>query len=586
MAFLVGLNESLTSTRGQILLMDPLHHINKVFALISQEERQRSIHPSHNEVHNSLAFSIRGDQPAQRSINNQAKPRFSSSLPQSRFSVNQVSAMESPLDYPSSGSTSQLSLVSSDPVLANMSAAQCQQLMAYFSNQMAAQKLVSAQQSHGDEAEDKFLKKIGKGSKIDGLYVLQPYNVSTDIFCNKIPAIVWHNRLGHIPQLKLDLLSTKFSLAMDKSKSNSCCYICPMAKQKRLKFPISSTVSAHMFTWVHFLKSKSDGLAVIPSFFHMVAYHKLSAGHFYYVMNVSADTEPSNYKQAVKNHLWIKRKQDGSIEKYKARLVARGFTQQEGIDFIDTFSPVAKLVTVKILLALAAIHNWELHQLDVNNAFLNGDLKEEVFMDIPPGYKYSSVAFSTSRLSSSDHSLFTRGSSSQFLALIVYMDDMIIAGPSSIEIQKDLGKLNFFLGIEIARNSTGIVLSQRQYTLKLLEDAGYLGCKLALLPMDPKAQLNNEEGDLLEDGSEYRRLVGRLFYLTITRPDITYVVHKLSQYVSKPRVPHVRAIHHILRYLKASPGKGIFYSSKSSLAVKDFLDADWGSCPDTRKSTT
>ncbi|XP_012856897.1 PREDICTED: uncharacterized protein LOC105976150 [Erythranthe guttata] len=435
MAFLMGLNESLTSTRGQILLMDPLPPINKVFALVSQEERQRSIHSSHNEVQNSLAFSIRGDQSVQRSVHNQvytsapkrkergfcthcniyghtidkcyklhgyppgykAKPRYSS-LPQSRFSVNQVAAMESPLDYATSGSTSQPPFVSSDPVLANMSAAQCQQLMAYFSNQMAAKKQVSTQQSHGDEAEvahiscvsgiclaaslhesfqphywiidsgasrhicndktlfsslhkvnfarvilpdcslvvveymgdvclsddlilknvfyvpsfkfnlisvsalldrlphtvifdstsfliqDKFLKKIGKGSKID------------------VSATVWHNRLGHIPQLKLDILSTKFSLAMDKPKNNSCCYICPMAKQKRLKFPISSTVSSHMFdlihcdiwgpyrveshngykyfvtlvddysrfTWVHLLKSKSDVLTAIPAFFHMV----------------------------------------------------------------------------------------------------------------------------------------------------------------------------------------------------------------------------------------------------------------------------------------------------------------------------
>ncbi|XP_022848785.1 uncharacterized protein LOC111371108 [Olea europaea var. sylvestris] len=166
-----------------------------------------------------------------------------------------------------------------------------------------------------------------------------------------------------------------------------------------------------------------------------------------------------------------------------------------------------------------------------------------------------------------DYSLFTKGQGDQFIALLVYVDDIVIT----------------------ARSNSGIVISQRHYTLQLLEDTGYLNCKPANAPMDPKTHLSLHEGDLLTDASQYRQLIGRLLYLTISRPDITYAVHKLSQFLSQPRLPHLKAAHHLLRYLKNSPGQGIFFSAKndgSDLKLQAFSDADWGSCVDTRKSTT
>ena len=182
--------------------------------------------------------------------------------------------------------------------------------------------------------------------------------------------------------------------------------------------------------------------------------------------------------------------------------------------------------------------------------------------------------------------------------MLVYVDDIVITGPSLSLINslkeflhtqfklKDLGQLKYFLGFEIARSSQGILLSQRHYALQLLEDTGFLGAKPAPVPMDPKLRLSASDGELLEDASLYRRLVGRLLYLTLSRPDITFAVHQLSQFLSQPRVPHLQAVHYLLRYIKSHPGQGLLFSSTSSLQLRAFSDADWASCKDSRKSIT
>ncbi|XP_073129631.1 uncharacterized mitochondrial protein AtMg00240-like [Henckelia pumila] len=148
-----------------------------------------------------------------------------------------------------------------------------------------------------------------------------------------------------------------------------------------------------------------------------------------------------------------------------------------------------------------------------------------------------------------------------------------------------MGNLKYFLGLEIARSSTGIFLSQRHYTLTLLEDTGFLASKQATVPMKPRVRLTNN-GDLLQDMTQYRQLIGRLLYLTISRPDIIFVVHKLSQYVSRPRTFHLTAVHHLLKYLKSSLGQDVFFPTNSSCRLRAFSDADWAACIDTRKSVT
>ncbi|GKU88743.1 hypothetical protein SLEP1_g2972 [Rubroshorea leprosula] len=150
---------------------------------------------------------------------------------------------------------------------------------------------------------------------------------------------------------------------------------------------------------------------------------------------------------------------------------------------------------------------------------------------------------------------------------------------------KDLGKLKYFLGIEVARHPSGIFLCQRKYTLDILTESRMLGAKPCKFPMEQKLKLNKNEGRTISNPIQYRRLIGRLIYLTITQPDISYAIHILSQFTQEPKQPHMDAAIRVLRYLKSSPGQGIFLLSTSSLHLSAFCDSDWASCPMTRKST-
>ncbi|XP_019056420.1 PREDICTED: uncharacterized protein LOC109116082 [Tarenaya hassleriana] len=138
----------------------------------------------------------------------------------------------------------------------------------------------------------------------------------------------------------------------------------------------------------------------------------------------------------------------------------------------------------------------------------------------------------------------------------------------------------------MARSKLEISISQRKYCLDLIYDSGFLACKPVSTPLDPAIRLSKNSGDPLSDITGYRRLIGRLLYLTITRPDIAYVVHKLSQYLSCPTSAHLSAAQRVVRYLKSNPGQGVFYSVTSSLCLNAFADADWASCLDSRRSVS
>ncbi|CAJ2647171.1 unnamed protein product [Trifolium pratense] len=404
----------------------------------------------------------------------------------------------------------------------------------------------------------------------------------------------------------------------------------------------------------------SSGTSYPISHFH--SFKNLSPSHKAFYVSLSLTTEPKTYAEACKSQDWInamkteldalernqtwslvdlpphikpigckwvykiKHKADGSIERYKARLVAKGYNQIEGIDYFDTFSPVAKLTTVRVLIALASVNHWHLHQLDVNNAFLHGELQEDVYMQVPEGVtcdrsnqvcKLNKSLYGLKQASrkwyeklsnllviegytqsNSDYSLFTKKMHNEFIAILVYVDDIIVAGTSLTEINriklildnnfkiKDLGLLKYFLGLEVAHSTQGITISQRKYCLDLLEDTGLLASKPVSTPLDPFVKLHKDNGEPHIDITEYRRLIGRLLYLNTTRPDITLATQQLSQFLNAPTKTHYNAACRVLRYLKSNPGFGILFPRDSELQILGYADADWAGCVDTRQSTT
>ncbi|KAM7506655.1 hypothetical protein LguiA_017108 [Lonicera macranthoides] len=325
----------------------------------------------------------------------------------------------------------------------------------------------------------------------------------------------------------------------------------------------------------------------------------------------------------------VKHKADGTIKRYKARLVAKGYTQTHGIDCLETFAPVAKINTVRVLLSLATNLDWLLQQFDVKNAFLHGDLEEKVYMEFPSGYevpvehrnkvcklkkslyglKQSPRAwfgrFTRSmrkfgyKQSNSDHTLFLKRCNGNITALIVYVDDMVVTGNDLQEREalkkylsrefemKDLGELKYFLGIEVSRSSKGIFQSQRKYALDLLYETGMSACQPSETPMEEGLKLEIETDQVPVDKGRYQRLVGRLMYLAHTRPDISYALSIVSQFMHNPEEKHMTAVMKIISYLKASPGKGILFTKSSdTLKVEGYTDVDWAGNISDRRSTS
>ncbi|KAL3511542.1 hypothetical protein ACH5RR_024259 [Cinchona calisaya] len=338
-----------------------------------------------------------------------------------------------------------------------------------------------------------------------------------------------------------------------------------------------------------------------------------------------ADLPPEKSAVGCKWVYKIKTHSDGTIERYKACLVAKGFAQEYGIDYEETFAPVARLTSVRSLLAVAASRRWSLFQLDVKNSFLNGDLIEDVYMKPPHGYshpqnkvcklrralyclkqaprvwffKFSSTICQLGFTSSPyDSTLFRRVSDHGTILLLLYVDDMIITGDDIAGItdlknhlhqhfeMKNLGLLSYFLGLEVSSNFDSYFLTQANYVSDLFAHANLTDHTIASTPIEDNARFTPTDGSPLSNPTLYLQFVGILVYLTVNRPDIAYVVHVVSQFMATSRTTHYTAVLRILRYIKGTPFHGLHFSSRSLLDLRAYSDADWSGDLTDRRSIT
>ena len=325
----------------------------------------------------------------------------------------------------------------------------------------------------------------------------------------------------------------------------------------------------------------------------------------------------------------VKHKSDGKVERFKARLVAKGYSQKYGLDYDETFSPVVRFSSIRTLLAFAVDKEMHIHQMDVETAFLNGSLEEEIYMEQPEGYvkpgnenlvchlkkslyglKQSprcwNKAFSVFLLSNgfvqsdADPCVFVKKEEVSVIIIAVYVDDLILITDCMQRMSeikkflsekfkmKDLGKLHYCLGITVDQKDGFVKIHQEHYIQKILFKYGLAEAKSISTPADINVKLQKEDGTSKNvNGSMYQSMIGSLLYAAIaTRPDISQIVGVLSKFNSCSNESHLSAVKRVFRYLKGTMSMGIRYCKSSKWNLVGFSDADWAGNLDDRRSTS
>ncbi|KAJ0805060.1 putative RNA-directed DNA polymerase [Helianthus annuus] len=337
---------------------------------------------------------------------------------------------------------------------------------------------------------------------------------------------------------------------------------------------------------------------------------------------------PDNYKKIGTRWVFKCKKDDrGIVVRNKARLVVQGFSQIEGIDYNEVYAPVARLEAIRIFLAYASFKKFKVYQMDVKSAFLHGVVKEEVYVEQPPGFEdplhpdrvlllnkalyglhqaprawYETL--STYLLSNGfrrgliDCTLFIKENGEDLLLVQVYVDD-IIFGSTDDKLCKEfekvmqdrfemsaMGEMTFFLGLQVNQSESGIFIHQTKYVGDILSRFQMSDSKPISTPLPQNHGITpDDEGDAV-DSSLYRAMIGSLMYLTASRPDIMYPTCLLARYQANPKVSHYAAVKRIFRYLKTYPDTGLWYPKDDNFDLIAFSDSDFGGCKKDGKSTT
>jgi uncharacterized OsmC-like protein len=331
---------------------------------------------------------------------------------------------------------------------------------------------------------------------------------------------------------------------------------------------------------------------------------------------------------------WIyktKFNESGQIDKCKARLVAKGYSQKYGIDYNEVFAPVARWETIRTVLACAASNSWCVYQLDVKSAFLHSELSEDIYVEQPLGYHqgdsrkvyklrkalyglkqaprawYSKIeAYFVSEgflKCPAEHTLFVKAKDKDILIVSVYVDDLIVTGNNEAQIDEfkqsmmkqfamtDLGKMKYFLGVEVNQTEDGIFIHQSKYATEILNKFGMSNCNSVNNPIVPGCKLVKDENGKAGDAKSYKQIVGSLMYLLATRPDLAFSVCLTARFMDRPTEIHFAAVKRILRYLKGTVGFGILYKSSRKASSEEtklngWTDSDYAGDLDDRKSTS